>query len=1153
MGTVELEEQQEKLRRFVDSWRDKSFDILNGLDDDGYGTSSILDVQCSELDPIHVCVEPMENASIPRLVEADNVGVAKLVTVLSYNCFEISKLCRQASTNIYLKLLMFGHRSSSQEMLLEGESQKAFGHSLSLFMEVSDITCRAIEVMGNLLQQLASIYLQEQNHRPYQFLKNATLQTTFSTFGDGLTIFLVLDEILQKNSHIRSHMSLFMRMIAKVKLDPNSFDISLEDLDCLDQVVNQLEKSFHDGFLKRLFKEDSLWHGTLQKVKSNRKFLDALSSCSYEGLSDISHHLDTWKEYPCDRKNMLRYVALFVFRSYLLVETVEKRMGKVIIEVICMAPVIYVEGGIRFVLLDLLNNQLPQSVISWPLFRQTSRDTDVRNYVEHVDFIFGRDWQTMRDALAGWVASFHAYPMTVFSSIEGILRTYFRQIIQGILLAHRLQTIAMSLLDLHAYFEVPIKREKAKSLCHILVLLKVVENTFCKKIPDIVRSLPHIIHLVQADIEHFLLPVKVPIIVFMFYSFYRPTRFIFFDMQDELHSEIAKGGHSGKSSFLSSMIGRGKDIDIRITDSLSLVLIALKMLQGGGNIKRLCIVNVALDILQSIGHVDMNYPRVRKLISKLHMVSDFQRVVGEVTNCSFLYWRKEMMGTWLPMVYTDVNKISWLRFLLEAFCDGLRLLKFGNVGRLTLRSFEGEIKDALNNEIMAPLCRDIETDLRLHVHSTHIKGSVHVNPTKTGVRNLSWYLRLEPLRLPFKLIHIKSHVEAYLDSTFYNHTAMSPYNWKTYTEMKHLAELKYGVVLDGIHLPERSLDLGLDVLDIMRNLHQFAESYMYNISAQVFIERVSSDQGRKTIRIISVDHVASSVATHGLGIIDTVMHSINYFLEEKIASLSEVFQDDHFRSQLLKEYKFWKNDKGYLDKYPFSRAEELNEATGKKDVEVEELSILEQVCSLLTEIGNVVGFAKILQTGSLRHARTISQTSRDMCTMLDHKYSLSDHANYLSILDNALFKGLQGSEKAHLKQFFLVIPALTINVVDSKVHYKDKVLQRGRDAANQTPSDDGFMLGIAYILKLMGQGELFDGLHWFSSATSHFDEAMASAVESGGTEQRKGSGLALLKLWSSSPATVSSKTQKVLDTIKRCRMEMELIEFGVNTARTILY
>jgi hypothetical protein len=29
-----------------------------------------------------------------------------------------------------------------------------------------------------------------------------------------------------------------------------------------------------------------------------------------------------------------------------------------------------------------------------------------------------------------------------------------------------------------------------------------------------------------------------------------------------------------------------------------------------------------------------------------------------------------------------------------------------------------------------PLCRDIETDLRLHVHSAHLKGTINVNPTK---------------------------------------------------------------------------------------------------------------------------------------------------------------------------------------------------------------------------------------------------------------------------------------------------------------------------------------------------------------------------------------------------------------------------------------
>ena len=33
-------------------------------------------------------------------------------------------------------------------------------------------------------------------------------------------------------------------------------------------------------------------------------------------------------------------------------------------------------------------------------------------------------------------------------------------------------------------------------------------------------------------------------------------------------------------------------------------------------------------------------------------------------------------------------------------------------------------------EVLLPLCRDIETDLRLHVHSAHLKGTINVNPTK---------------------------------------------------------------------------------------------------------------------------------------------------------------------------------------------------------------------------------------------------------------------------------------------------------------------------------------------------------------------------------------------------------------------------------------
>jgi hypothetical protein len=45
-----------------------------------------------------------------------------------------------------------------------------------------------------------------------------------------------------------------------------------------------------------------------------------------------------------------------------------------------------------------------------------------------------------------------------------------------------------------------------------------------------------------------------------------------------------------------------------------------------------------------------------------------------------------------------------------------------------LDKYTAEIEQALEEELLLPLCKDIETDLRLHVHS-QTEGSVnHFNP-----------------------------------------------------------------------------------------------------------------------------------------------------------------------------------------------------------------------------------------------------------------------------------------------------------------------------------------------------------------------------------------------------------------------------------------
>lgn len=61
------------------------------------------------------------------------------------------------------------------------------------------------------------------------------------------------------------------------------------------------------------------------------------------------------------------------------------------------------------------------------------------------------------------------------------------------------------------------------------------------------------------------------------------------------------------------------------------------------------------------GHLNIDYLRIEKLILKADVIADFKSIVEGITNCSFLYWRKEMIRTWFSMVYMDVDKFSWLQ------------------------------------------------------------------------------------------------------------------------------------------------------------------------------------------------------------------------------------------------------------------------------------------------------------------------------------------------------------------------------------------------------------------------------------------------------------------------------------------------------------
>lgn len=154
------------------------------------------------------------------------------------------------------------------------------------------------------------------------------------------------------------------------------------------------------------------------------------------------------------------------------------------------------------------------------------------------------------------------------------------------------------------------------------------------------------------------------------------------------------------------------------------------------------------------------------------------------------------------------------------------------------------------------------------------------------------------------------------------------------------------------HLPAQTLEQGLDVLEIMRNIHVFVSNYVYNLNQQIFVE-VSSQN--KHLNTINIGHVANSIRTHGTGIMNTTVNFSYQFLRKKFAIFSQFLFDDQIKSRLAKDARFFKeNSISTLDqKYPFERAAKFNKGIRKLGNLDGNLTYLDQFRMLITQIGKL--------------------------------------------------------------------------------------------------------------------------------------------------------------------------------------------------------
>ncbi|RXM34723.1 WASH complex subunit 7 [Acipenser ruthenus] len=841
---------------------------------------------------------------------------------------------------------------------------------------------------------------------------------------------------------------------------------------------------------------------------------------------------------PAEIDQRDKYVGvcgLFVLHFHIF-RTVDKKLFKSLLDVCKKVPAVTLTGNIMWFADTFLVAKVPAAA------KMLDKKSLQGIRTQRDSFLQQKAQMLVKD-----VQSYYVFVTSWMMKMESILAKEKRAdkfaedlsnrctiFIQGILYAYSISTIIKTTMNLYMSMQKPMTKTSVKALCRLVELLKAVEHTFHRRAMVVADSVSHITQHLQYQALNSIATAKKRVI------------------SDKKYSE-------------------------QRLDVLSALVLAENALNGPSTKERRLVVSLALSVgTQMKTFKDEELLPLQLVLKKLDLISELRERVKIQCDCSFLYWHRAVFPIYLDDAYDHAVDAARIHYMFSALRDCVPAMlhaKHLESCEQLLENYNLEIMDVFKEHLLDKLCKEIEKDLRLSVH-THLKLDDR-NPFKVGMKDLAHFFYLKPIRFFNRFIDIKAYVTHYLDKTFYNLTTVALHDWATYSEMRNLATQRYGLVMTEAHLPSQTLEQfrssngidnsdysfqGLDVLEIMRNIHVFVSRYLYNLNNQIFIERTSNN---KHLNTINIRHIANSIRTHGTGIMNTTVNFTYQFLRKKFYIFSQFMYDEHIKSRLIKDIRFFREIKDQTDqKYPFERAEKFNRGIRKLGITPDGQSYLDQFRQLISQIGNAMGYVRMIRSGGLHCCSNairfvpdledivnfeelvkeegLSEETQKSARVLDSVLgdltsNSAEGTEYFKKLVDVFAPEFRSTKNMHLRNFYMIVPPLTVNFAEHSISCKEKLNKKNKVGAAFT--DDGFAMGVAYILKLLDQYQEFDSLHWLQAVREKYLREMKSMVK----EQNVQATSQDEKLMQT-----MNLTQKRLDIYLQ---EFELLYFSLSSAR----
>jgi WASH complex subunit 7 len=1018
-----------------------------------------------------------------------------------------------------------------------GEEEEQIGRMLHFFQDLSNFVDRINSVVLSIVQQLTSLYQARQRMYISTF-RHVHLKPVFASLSAVIRVLMTLDLLVTENDCIVSAWLAYKKMMQVVRADPERFGWSAARVKRFEKLLVSLDSTVLAGAMFQFCveadfeapQEDDGGGGGGKRIDitDNQVFLDEffrlLSEDLDENVSGVGHSAET-----DHRLRLMGTFGLYVLYRRLVPQNLrpDEKFYKRMWEVQMVAPCVPVCGKLSWFPADFLRQHAPP-----PIKLQKLKPSDPasfrREYLKAVQKKFAPRVLSLHKGLCQWCVRVHGNCRPV-SQLRGaplpnVLAEQSAIVVSGLLLCYRVRNCLEEFMSLHLALDASISRSSIENIGRCVEVLKGLQLTFHSHEAVLAQGVSSMMAQLKAGMKRMLMPLR-------------------------------------------QRLSASRKMDDTKIDVLAAVTLIDDVFEGCQimSYTRCCVTELALRVVLMDGIVKPDVAReLARTLQQIKLLAEWQTHVKRATDMSGLYWSREMLAPLFKSLYQKGGEEAFrIPYILAAFSDPLPLIESmlheDDTGATKiLEAYKTFVRHTFHGFIIKPLCRDIEKNLRLQIHAIHLQHMKSPNPRAERLRSLSRFLQLNQVRVFGDSVDVRRLVSSYLEKEFYELTVLALHDYKTYAEMRNLARENFGLIIGDSHLPLGSLNQGLDVLQIVRNIHLFVARYNYNMNAQIFVERKPS-RGAKHLNTINTQSIATSIRTHGLGMLNTTINFTYQFLTKKFEIFTQFLFDENIKGYLAKERRWYKKHKGELDfRYPFDRALQFTKdirklgvtKASKKDGQGS-LTYLDQFRLLITHVGNALGFVRMVRSAGMHfssdavkfvpdleniikfatHAglgqeavqksskpatgegdaeaaaaaeergedddveeqeavegAKLSEETVNAAENLDEVLAtlmknFSEGIDYFQVLVQVFQQVMLSKDHGYLKNFYMIIPSLCINYVDTIRVSKDKMDKVKRAGARQVAyfSDDGFAIGIAYILAILKQNDQFESMHWFDT------------------------------------------------------------------------